>query len=111
MVNMFSKVSSYIRAVDVRYKRILIGVPVSILISTPALAFNVQGICTIAEWYKIIIGAAALVAIFMAVLNSMFSKNALIAEIVEKVLIGCGIAMFAGALVVATGLTNQCGIS
>lgn len=66
------------------------------------------GLCYIAGQYKLAIAAVALIAVFMAVINGMFGKNAMIATLAESVLIGCGIAVIASAMIAATGLTGGC---
>lgn len=71
-------------------------------------AFNVAGLCAIAGYYKMAIGAIALIAIFLAIVNQMTGKNVAISEIAMNVLIGCAIAMVAPELIGKTGLTTSC---
>lgn len=71
-------------------------------------AFNVDGLCAIAGYYKMAIGAIALIAIFLAIVNQMTGKNVAISEIAMNVLIGCAIAMVAPELIGKTGLTTSC---
>lgn len=66
------------------------------------------GLCFLVTQYKLVLGIAAMIAILVAVLNSFFAKSALIADLVEKVVIGCGIAAAASYFVSSTGLAATC---
>lgn len=92
-------------------QRIIYGLPISFLVMIPsAFAQSVEGLCTIATWYKTFAGAAALIAILFYVLSSYFGKSSLIESIILNVLIACAVAIGAGSLVNATGLSAQCTI-
>lgn len=105
------KLKSNYKKLDHQLKRIIYGVPLSFLMMVPsAFAQSVEGLCTIAIWYKTFAGAAALIAVIIYVVNSYFGKSSLVADIVQNVLIGCAVVVGAGALINATGLSSQCTI-
>lgn len=92
-------------------QRILYGLPISFLVVIPtAFAQSVEGLCTIATWYKTFVGVTALIAILFYVLNSLFGKSTLVESIVINVLIGCAFAIAAGPLITSTGLSPNCSI-
>lgn len=82
----------------------------AVLTMAPASAQSMGGFCTFITWVKNIIGACAVLAILMYVINSFFSKNALFGEIIQNVLIGCLVAVAAVFLVTSTGLTVNCSV-
>lgn len=66
------------------------------------------GLCAIGFWLKTVIGVVAILAGLLYVINNFFGKSEIIADIVIKVLLGCGIVAMLGVLVTQTGLTNTC---
>ena len=73
--------------------------------ATPAFAnANTAGLCFLLTFIKAMIGTVAVLAILLYVINSFFGKSALIGEIIEKVLIGCVIAVGATFIVNSTGV-------
>jgi hypothetical protein len=81
---------------------------VAAMLSSPAMAQSVSGLCMLVSYYKMFLGVVAMLAVLFYVGNSFFGKSALVAEIAQNVLIGCVVATLAGALVSATGLTASC---
>lgn len=70
---------------------------------------SVAGFCAIAEWFKLIVGAVALIAGIMYVINSFFAKSNVMGDIVITVLMGCIIATALGWLIgLALGTGTQC---
>lgn len=69
---------------------------------------DASGLCNLVSFIKSIIGTVAVLAILLYVINSFFGKSALIGEIIEKVLIGCVVAVGATFLITKTGLTVSC---
>lgn len=75
------------------------------IVMSPAFAqANNAGLCYLVTFIKAIIGTVAVLAVLTLVINSFFGKSALIGEIVEKVLIGCVVAVGATFLIQSTGL-------
>lgn len=74
--------------------------------AAPAFAqsANAAGLCYLMTFIKAIIGTVAILAILLYVINSFFGKSALIGEIIEKVLIGCVVAVGASFIVNSTGV-------
>lgn len=68
------------------------------------------GLCQIGFWLKTVIGATAILAGLIMVINSFFGKSEIIADIVTKILVGCAIVAMLGFLVAQTGLNNSCGL-
>lgn len=81
-----------------------------ILVAGPVFAQSADaaGLCNLVSFIKSIIGTVAVLAILLYVINSFFGKSALIGEIIEKVLIGCVVAVGATFLITKTGLTVSC---
>jgi len=70
---------------------------------------SVAGFCAIAGWFKLIVGAVALIAGIMYVINSFFAKSNVMGEIVTQVLLGCIIVGVLGWLIgLALGTGTQC---
>jgi hypothetical protein len=69
---------------------------------------GIEAICWIVEWLKTVVGAIAVIAIIIMVINSFWSKNSLIADIATVIIIGCIVAYAAGTIVQKTGLTVSC---
>lgn len=80
------------------------------LVAGPVFAQSADttGLCKLVSFIKSIIGTVAVLAILLYVINSFFGKSALIGEIIEKVLIGCVVAVGATFLVTKTGLVVSC---
>lgn len=109
MVNMISKVADFYKKNQVQIKRAGVGLAVSMLAASPAFAaIGTGALCTIKDYYKAVLGIAALIGIFIYVMNSFFSKSAVIAEIVQSIIIGCAIAAAGVAIVTETGLAVGC---
>lgn len=66
------------------------------------------GLCRFADFLKQVIGAGAIIAILLLVINSFFAKSSVIGDIIIYVIIGCVIAVSATALINLTGLTATC---
>lgn len=82
-----------------------IAVAMLCLAATPAFAqANSMGLCSLLSYIKSIIATVAVLAVLLYVINSFFGKSSLLGEIIEKVLIGCVIAVGAGFLINSTGL-------
>lgn len=70
---------------------------------------SVAGFCAIAAWFELIVGAVALIAGIMYVINSFFAKSNVMGEIVTNVLLGCIIVGVLGWLIgLALGTGTQC---
>lgn len=103
---MFSKKSNLKAAVAAKFAVILTS---GLAYSTSANAQAItKGLCYIVDQYKLVLGTVALIAILVAVVNGFFSKNSLVATLVETVIIGCGIAAVATVIVTSTGLVVSC---
>lgn len=76
--------------------------------SASAQDVGIEAICWIVEWLKTVVGAIAVIAIIIMVINSFWSKNSLIADIATVIIIGCIIAYGAVTIVQKTGLTVNC---
>lgn len=69
----------------------------------------VTGICALAGWFKIILGAVAIVAGLIYIINSFFTKSNVLGDIITNVLLGCLVAGVLGYLVSLTlGVGTQC---
>lgn len=81
----------------------------------PEVAFALGGsggggiFCWVAQYFKSIVGAAALVAIFLWAIEHIFGVSKL-HDIVIKVGVACGIVIAAASLITSSGLTVGCNI-
>jgi ABC-type proline/glycine betaine transport system permease subunit len=71
--------------------------------SAAAQAQDMSGFCFILNYFKQIVGAVAVLAIFAWVLG-YFNKKSELSEIGQYIILGCVIAVAAFALVTKTGL-------
>ncbi len=104
MANMKSNIFKFAKAV---------APYVLMVIAVPAFAQSggtSAGLCYLVNFIKGLIGVVAVLAILLYVINSFFGKSALIGEIIEKVLIGCTVAVAAVFLVTSTSLTVSCSV-
>ena len=108
MVNMFSKSVDFYKKNNKHVNRVGMVLATTLLYTSAANAGLVDALCTIVGYYKSIMGAAALIAGLMLALNSFFSKNALIADLLQTVIITCVIVGVLPALIAVTGLTVGC---
>ncbi|WP_194725912.1 hypothetical protein [Noviherbaspirillum malthae] len=85
------------------------------LAALPEVAFALGGaggggiFCWVAQYFKSIVGAAALVAIFLWAIEHIFGVSKL-HDIVIKVGVACGIVIAAASLITSSGLTVGCNI-
>lgn len=108
MANMFLKIVNLYQKNYKHVNRVGMVLASTLLYTSAANAGLVDALCTIVGYYKQIMGAAALVAGLMLALNSFFSKNALIADLLQTVIITCVIVGVLPALIGVTGLTVGC---
>lgn len=91
----------------------LLGAAFLTLLLVPELAFaqaTGEGsaiFCFIAKWFKQIIGAAALIAIFMWALENVFGASKL-HDIVIRVGVSCAVVAVAVVMITSSGLTVNC---
>ncbi len=86
-----------------------------LLTSTPAFATGggdggsagLSAICFLAEYFKVIIGAIAVIAVLIWAMGYFFKKNDLY-EIGLYIILGCVVAAGASTLIGKTGLTATC---
>jgi hypothetical protein len=120
MVNMSSKISRSGKAVAEMYSKLsknkkvfvqcaaaalIVGLPEVALAQSAGAGANF--FCYIAQYFKQIVGSAALVAIFMWALEHIFGMSKL-HDIVIKVGIACAIVIGGAALITNSGLTVSC---
>lgn len=85
------------------------------LAALPEVAFALGGasgggiFCWVAQYFKSIVGAAALVAIFLWAIEHIFGVSKL-HDIVIKVGVACGIVIAAASLITSSGLTVSCNL-
>lgn len=80
------------------------------IVSSPAFAQESQGLCQFASWLKTIATTAAVVAVFLFVMNSFFSKSSVIGDLILYVVIGCAVMVGASGIISLTGLTVTCNV-
>lgn len=123
MGNMFSRISRSSRAVAAMYSGLsknkksaaqcamafaLVGIP-EIALAQVGGNGGVGFLCYIAQYFKQIVGTAALVAIVMWSIEHIFGVSKL-HDIVIKVGIACAIVIGATTLIANSGLTTSCAI-
>lgn len=80
------------------------------VMSFPTFAHAAEGsaiFCFVADYFKQIVGAAALVAIFMWAIEHIFGA-AKLHDVVIKVGVACGIVIAGATMIAKSGLTVNC---
>lgn len=67
-----------------------------------------SGLCEVAKWLKNIATVAALIALFLFVMNSFFAKSSVIGDVIMYIMVGCAVMMAGNFLITKTGLTLSC---
>jgi len=75
-----------------------------------AQAVSTGGLCSFAGWLKTLATTAAIIAVIMVVLNSLFMKSSVVGDIIVTVIIGCVIMAAAPYIISLTGLAPNCSI-
>lgn len=76
--------------------------------SAMAQQTGADGLCQFAGWLKQIATVAAIIALILFVINSMFIKSSVVGDIIMYVIIGC-VIMVAGPYIIGlTGLVTNC---
>lgn len=75
-----------------------------------AQAATAGGLCVFAGWLKTLATTAAIIAVIMVVLNSLFMKSSVVGDIIVTVIIGCVIMAAAPYIISLTGLAPNCSI-
>lgn len=75
-----------------------------------AMAQSVDGLCKFAGWLKSAATVAAIIAIFLIVMNSFFGKSSVVGDVIMTVIIGCVVVFAAPQIIALTGLTSGCSV-
>lgn len=85
-----------------------VGVLAALLFAPTAFAADTSGLCTFAKFLKDVATGAAIIAVVLFVVNSLFMKSSVVGDIILYVIVGCVIVAVAPDVVGMTGLTTSC---